>query len=582
MKHWWNVSGTSPSGLKHNYVWHIRQMLYALIPPTVALLTLEACSRWQKSRSAAAIRTDKQQQQEPKAVAEHKDGSNIAHRHQKAIPKQQQSSPVTNKISPDEPDKQHASRWTVMSLAWWKGQVTKFQDMRFRGQATDRPPASTEGTAGSVATPDTQSAATTKPQNADKVVQQEDSSGVVDPAVLARLNALESELSLLRQQVTSKTKSHPAQSPSPLPVAGAADHTDTTQPTTELSHHHRSTGPLMWTSLSFLLILCRLWTSQAKFEPYVDNGGTVVGITGRNYAIIASDTRLSESYFIRSRNISKIFEVTNGVYLAASGCLSDTIALSKVMQTEMKMYEWQNERKPTTSVLAHCLANILYSRRNFPYFSVCAVAGLDDTGGGALYRYDAVGSFERVRAVCAGKGERLIQPILDEITGMEEDEALFLFPGQLPSMPQEPTHPSATTTTTGSGGSGTTRQKELDVEEACEVIVTAFKAAAEREISIGDGIDLCIIRSNDISDDDRDTQEQEQEQDQDQESMSIMSGAGDTMVGETADADDQPMTDKTVARTLDQRPIGTTTTKTVNRRTQRVSIERRSFSLPRH
>ena len=41
-------------------------------------------------------------------------------------------------------------------------------------------------------------------------------------------------------------------------------------------------------------------------------------------------------------------------------------------------------------------------------------------GKGALYRYDAVGSYERVRAVCAGRGEKLIQPLLDELTDMEK------------------------------------------------------------------------------------------------------------------------------------------------------------------
>jgi 20S proteasome alpha/beta subunit len=52
------------------------------------------------------------------------------------------------------------------------------------------------------------------------------------------------------------------------------------------------------------------------------------------------------------------------------------------------------------------------------------VGVLDGQGHGALYRYDAVGSFKRVQAVCAGKGEKLIQPLLDEITDMEADEDL--------------------------------------------------------------------------------------------------------------------------------------------------------------
>ena len=48
-------------------------------------------------------------------------------------------------------------------------------------------------------------------------------------------------------------------------------------------------------------------------------------------------------------------------------------------------------------------------------------------GHGALYRYDAVGSYERVRAVCVGKGEKLIQPLLDEMTNMEQVSTDFSY-----------------------------------------------------------------------------------------------------------------------------------------------------------
>ena len=37
---WWNVSRISPSGLKLNYVWHLRQLGYALIPPTIAFVVV--------------------------------------------------------------------------------------------------------------------------------------------------------------------------------------------------------------------------------------------------------------------------------------------------------------------------------------------------------------------------------------------------------------------------------------------------------------------------------------------------------------------------------------------------------------
>lgn len=52
---------------------------------------------------------------------------------------------------------------------------------------------------------------------------------------------------------------------------------------------------------------------ESKFDPYADNGGTVIGIAGRDFCIIASDTRLSHSYVIKSRNISRIFTVINSI-----------------------------------------------------------------------------------------------------------------------------------------------------------------------------------------------------------------------------------------------------------------------------
>jgi len=49
--------------------------------------------------------------------------------------------------------------------------------------------------------------------------------------------------------------------------------------------------------------------NDVKFDPYVDNGGTAVGIAGKDYVIVATDTRLSDKYSIKSRKLSKVFEV---------------------------------------------------------------------------------------------------------------------------------------------------------------------------------------------------------------------------------------------------------------------------------
>lgn len=58
-----------------------------------------------------------------------------------------------------------------------------------------------------------------------------------------------------------------------------------------------------------LFVASLLALTLSEFDPYADNSGTTVGLAGKDYCIIAADTRLSDSYMIRSRNQTKIFNV---------------------------------------------------------------------------------------------------------------------------------------------------------------------------------------------------------------------------------------------------------------------------------
>ncbi len=52
-----------------------------------------------------------------------------------------------------------------------------------------------------------------------------------------------------------------------------------------------------FTSISFYAIvffLCLYVQAKPDFEPYKDNSGTVVGIAGKTFCILAADSRLSE------------------------------------------------------------------------------------------------------------------------------------------------------------------------------------------------------------------------------------------------------------------------------------------------
>jgi 20S proteasome subunit beta 6 len=169
-----------------------------------------------------------------------------------------------------------------------------------------------------------------------------------------------------------------------------------------------------------------------EFDPYADNGGNILAISGENFVVIASDLRLSEGYSILSRNITRLFSLSedddaaegDGLLFGGCGCYADILELSKQLRYHATLYHRLNKRKLSPQAAAYLLSSMLYGRRFFPYYSFSCIAGIDPTGYGAVYEYDAVGSFQRCRTACHGSAQKLLRPFLDEIDS-KQDTALW-------------------------------------------------------------------------------------------------------------------------------------------------------------
>lgn len=205
-----------------------------------------------------------------------------------------------------------------------------------------------------------------------------------------------------------------------------------------------------------------------SFSPYEMNGGTVAAIAGPNYCIIASDTRCSSGYEILSRNVSHIHTFSNtNIVLASSGCKTDIDQLRSVLDIRCKVYEHNHRKDMSITSAAQLLSNTLYGKRFFPYYAFNLLAGIDTaTGQGAVYSYDAIGSFERTTYSAKGSGQMYIIPVLDNVIGHGN---------RLDNNGIPPT---------------------LGVDEVVEILKDVFLSAGERDIYTGDSLEIHIMVHN--------------------------------------------------------------------------------------
>ncbi|PSN46224.1 Proteasome subunit beta type-1 [Blattella germanica] len=202
------------------------------------------------------------------------------------------------------------------------------------------------------------------------------------------------------------------------------------------------------------------------FNPYADNGGSVVAIAGDDYAIIAGDTRLSSGFSIYTREQSKLFRLSNTTVLGCTGCWCDTLTLTRILEARMQMYLHEHHKPMSTPAVAQMLSTMLYYKRFFPYYVSNVLGGLDENGKGCVYSYDPIGHCERSMFKAGGSAGALLQPLLDNQIGFKNMENVTA--------------------------------EAIPLEKALAIMKDVFISAAERDIYTGDSIFMNIITKDGV------------------------------------------------------------------------------------
>ena len=275
--------------------------------------------------------------------------------------------------------------------------------------------------------------------------------------------------------------------------------------------------------------ICAL-AHAAEFDPYQLNGGLVSAVAGRNYVVMATDTRLvgDSGYDILTRNhiSSRIWTAVDAdpvavsgkdsdrskamfskdgsiyvdfvdsqsthstslntllskqtldfspVLIGSSGCSADCEMLKRNIRSDLRAARHFSQCTAQVGEVALLLSQMLYSRRSFPYYSFCVTAGLNDNDEGRVYVYDAIGSYEQVAVAATGSGRELLQPILDrKFRAIVADKTDRLQAwGSIPLL-----------------------QVDATKEDAISILLEGYRAVSEREISVGDAVVFCVLETN--------------------------------------------------------------------------------------
>lgn len=206
---------------------------------------------------------------------------------------------------------------------------------------------------------------------------------------------------------------------------------------------------------------------MSRFDPYASNGGTILGIAGTDFAVVASDTRLSEGYSIHTRNCPKTYKLSDKSVLSCTGFYGDVLTLVKAVRARMISYKHIHQKEMSTPAIAQMLSTMLYGKRFFPYYVYNILVGIDENGKGLCYSYDPVGSYELEVFRAGGSASTLLQPLLDNQIGLKNQTGVERVP--------------------------------LTKEFVVKLVKDVFTSAGERDIYTGDEVEIKIITKDGVA-----------------------------------------------------------------------------------
>ncbi len=179
-------------------------------------------------------------------------------------------------------------------------------------------------------------------------------------------------------------------------------------------------------------------------------GGTAIGIKTRNLVILGSDKMYLSGNLAFSNDVKKIYKITDNSYIAAAGLIADMQELVREVRYVLGNRRMLLGRDLTVKSTAKIVSVILYGNKGLPLYTQLLVGGYDT--GPRLYSLDSLGSVMEDDYVAIGSGAETAIGLIDN-----------------------------------------RYREDLGEEELEQLILSAFKSVAKRDVLTGYTIDLVTI-----------------------------------------------------------------------------------------
>lgn len=158
---------------------------------------------------------------------------------------------------------------------------------------------------------------------------------------------------------------------------------------------------------------------------------TLIGITGKDFVLMASDAMCGRSIIVFKQDEDKQLQLNNNVVLGMAGPQGDRDNFGNYIKRNIALKELRDQHPMTTAEIANFTRNELHeSMRSSPYQVNILIGGVDaDTDVPSLYWSDYLASMTPVTYGVQGHAGNFLLSVLDSDwkKDMTREEALAVF-----------------------------------------------------------------------------------------------------------------------------------------------------------